>query len=157
MEDLDGRWRRAHLHQLVHQVVRNAVVVRVKGDVIVNVHSGTGPFAQVEPLGWERTQCGLVYRRELGRSGPLALAEWPLVDPVAQFPDSLVQLLNREEPPMPQRGDDPALGQLHTRFDLRLVTRLVWPRRNHSDAVMYGHLLIGRIQVGIVATGFDHA
>jgi hypothetical protein len=27
----------------------------------------------------------------------------------------------------------------------------------HSDAVRYGHLLIGRVQIGILATGFGHA
>src|ERR1041385_6185544 len=51
VEDLDGRWRRAYFHQLLHQVVRHAVVVRVEGDVIVDVDSGTRPIAQVETLG----------------------------------------------------------------------------------------------------------
>jgi hypothetical protein len=36
-------------------------------------------------------------------------------------------------------------------------TRPIWPRRNHSDAVVHGHLLISRIQVGIVAAGFGDA
>src|SRR5436309_3234822 len=54
VEDLDGRWRRAYFHQLLNQVVRHAVVVRVEGDVIVDVDSGTRPIAQVETLGGQR-------------------------------------------------------------------------------------------------------
>jgi hypothetical protein len=57
--DLDGRRRRAHFHQFLNQVVRQAVVVHVEGNVIVDVDSGTRPFAQVETLGRQRTQSGL--------------------------------------------------------------------------------------------------
>jgi hypothetical protein len=40
IEKLNGRRCRAHFHQLVHQVVGNAVVVRVEGDVVIDVHTG---------------------------------------------------------------------------------------------------------------------
>jgi len=81
----------------------------------------------------------------------------PLVDPAAQFSDSLVQLLNREELPIPQRCDDPAFNQKHSEFNLGLVPGLVGPRRNHTHAIVHGHLLIGGIQIGIVAARFGHA
>jgi hypothetical protein len=55
-----------------------------------------------------RAQHGLVHRYELRRPGAFAFAEWALVDPVAQLPNRLVQFLNREKLPMPERGDDPA-------------------------------------------------
>src|SRR5215470_7196851 len=97
VEDLDGRRRRAYFHQLLNQVVRHAVVVRVEGDVIVDVDSGTRPFAEVETLRGERTHRRLVQCRELRSSGALALTERSLVDSVAKLPDRLVQLFNREE------------------------------------------------------------
>ena len=40
MEDLDGRRRRAYFHQFLNQIVRDAVVVRVEGDVIVDILCG---------------------------------------------------------------------------------------------------------------------
>ena len=58
---------------------------------------------------------------------------------------------------MAQRRDDPAFTQLYTRFDLGLVTWLVGPRRNHAHAVVHGHLLIGGVQVRIVAAGSRHS
>ena len=48
IEDLDGRRCRAHFHEVVHQVVRHAVVVRIKSDVVIDVDSGAGPLAEIE-------------------------------------------------------------------------------------------------------------
>jgi hypothetical protein len=100
---------------------------------------------------------GLSTARELSGSRTFTFAERPLVDSVAKPPNRSVQLLNRKELPIPQCGDDPTLGQLYTRFDLGFVTGLVRPCRNHSDAVMHRHLLISRIQIGIVPAGFGNA
>src|ERR1700756_815434 len=47
----------SHFHQLLDQRVRHAVEVAVEGDVIVDVHAGSGPLAHVEPFGRQRTQC----------------------------------------------------------------------------------------------------
>ena len=45
-----------HFHQLVHQVVGNAVVVRVEGDVVIDVHTGAAPLAEIKRLGGKRVQ-----------------------------------------------------------------------------------------------------
>jgi hypothetical protein len=37
MENLDRRGRGAHLHQLLIQVIRNAVIVRTEGDLLIDV------------------------------------------------------------------------------------------------------------------------
>src|SRR5271166_224100 len=71
--------------------------------------------------------------------------------------DGLVQFLDREELPMAKRRDDPAFDQLYARFDLGLVARLVRSCRNHAYAVVHGHLLIRRIEIGIVAASFRDA
>jgi hypothetical protein len=44
---------------------------------------------------------------------------------IAQLKDRLVQLPDGEKLPMTERGDDPALGQLHGRFDLGFIARLI--------------------------------
>src|SRR3984957_12051970 len=54
IKDLDGRRCRTHFHQVVHQVVRHAVVVRIKSDVVIDVHSGAGPLAEIKRLGRKR-------------------------------------------------------------------------------------------------------
>jgi len=51
IEDLDGRSCRAHLHQLLHQVVRHAVIVGVERDVVIDVHAGAGPLAEIGKVG----------------------------------------------------------------------------------------------------------
>ena len=65
VEKLDGRGRRAHFHQLLHQVVRHTVKVRVEHDVVVDVDPCAGPLAQIERLGGQRVQRGLIKSREL--------------------------------------------------------------------------------------------
>ena len=68
VEKLDGRGRRAHFHQLMHQVVRDAVIVRVENDVVVNVDPCARPLAEIERLGGQRIQRGLIQSCELRRT-----------------------------------------------------------------------------------------
>ena len=58
---------------------------------------------------------------------------------------------------MAQCRNDPSLGQQYAGFDLGLVARLIRARGHDAHAVVHGHLLIRRIQIGIVAAGFRHA
>src|SRR5712691_6448393 len=44
MEKLDGRGRRTHFHEFLHQVVRHAVVVGIENDVVVDVDPCAGPL-----------------------------------------------------------------------------------------------------------------
>jgi hypothetical protein len=48
VEDLDRVRVRAYFHQLMHEVVRNAVVLGVEDDVAVNVHPSARPPAEIE-------------------------------------------------------------------------------------------------------------
>jgi len=58
--------------------------------VIVNVDPYVGPSTEIERLGGQRIQRGLVESGELRCPRAFALAEWPLVNTVAQFADGLV-------------------------------------------------------------------
>jgi hypothetical protein len=111
MEDLDGRRCRAHFHQVMHQVVRHAVVVRIKSDVVTGVHVGAGPLAEIKRLGAKRIERRRIQGRELRCSSTFAFAKWSLIDAVAQLAYGLVQFLNGEELSMTQCSDDPTFGQ----------------------------------------------
>ncbi len=52
VQDLDGRGRRVDLDQFVDQVIGHAVETAVEGDVVVDVHAGLGPLAEVERFAW---------------------------------------------------------------------------------------------------------
>ena len=82
VQDLDGRHRRADLHNLLHQVVRHAVEVPVEGYVIVDVHARTCPFADLESLSRQWLQRRFVERFEDTRATAIPLAEGPVVEPV---------------------------------------------------------------------------
>jgi hypothetical protein len=64
MEDLDRSRRGAHLHSLPGQLIRNAVVVPVVFNVIVNVYASGLPVAELIPLSRQRAQRGLVHGLE---------------------------------------------------------------------------------------------
>ena len=67
-----------------------------------------------------------------------------------QLTDGGVQLGEREEAPIAQLGDDPARRHLHGDLDLRLVARLVGPRRNDGGVVVRRHLGIAAIHRRLV-------
>jgi len=71
------------------QVVRNAVIVRVEDDVIVNVDPCARPLAEIKALGGQRIQCRLVESDEMRRTRAFSFAERPLVDTLAQLADGL--------------------------------------------------------------------
>ena len=54
---------------------------------------------------------------------------------------------------MSQPGQDPALHHLDADFDLRLVTSLVGPRRDHCGAVMPRHVGVGSVHQRLVEAG----
>jgi len=68
---LDGRRCRAH-SQLVHQVVGNAVVVRIESDV-VSMFTRRGTIAEIERLGGKRIQRRLIDRRDCDAREPSRL------------------------------------------------------------------------------------
>jgi hypothetical protein len=68
--------------------------------------------------------------------------------------DGAIQLGEREEGAVPKAGQDPALDQQDTLLDFGFITGATHPRRDDRDLVVACHLLVGRIQVGLVAMRF---
>ena len=76
---------------------------------------------------------------------------------VEQLADGHVQFFQREELAVAQRRHDPALGHLHGIFDFGFVPRLVRPRGHDAEAAVQREVVIGRIQIRIVAVRLGHA
>jgi len=86
-----------------------------------------------------------------------AFLEGPLDQPFQQFADRTVQFLEREELAMAQRGHDPTLGNLNADFDFGFVAGFARPCRQHTDAIVRRHLLVSRVQIGLVAARLTHS
>ena len=67
-----------------------------------------------------------------------------------------VQLIQSEEPVMPQAGQDPALRQQHALFGLGFIAGFIRARREDGRPVVLGPLLVAGVDVGIVAAGAAH-
>ena len=68
--------------------------------------------------------------------------------------DAGIELGKAVEDAIAQPTQHPALDDADAGFDLGLVARLVGARGNYTHTVVHGHLLVRRVQVGIVAAGF---
>ena len=54
MKDFDRRWSRAHFHRLACQRVRHAVPVPIECHMVIDVHAGLCPVAQIVTAGGQR-------------------------------------------------------------------------------------------------------
>ena len=121
LEELDGRRRQPRVEPLVHEAVRDRVVMVVDLDVVVDVDTRGLPLGVDEGLGRQRAQRRLVETfEELAAARPVA-AHRAGVEVLEQLGDACVERGQRKEGLVPQAGEDPALGDLHRHFDDRLV------------------------------------
>ena len=65
--------------------------------------------------------------------------------------DRRVQRAELEEGLVAEPGEYPPLGQKYTVFDRSLVAGFPWACRDHDGAVVGGEILVGAIDVGLVA------
>ena len=97
VEDLQGLPRQVRFYLLVYQRVRDAVIVPLDFNVIVDVDCGRLPLSKLVARGRQRLQRRLVELREQAGAAAFALAERPLVEPHQQLGNSLVDLIEGEE------------------------------------------------------------
>ncbi len=156
-EDLDRRGRHPDVHLRADQPEGHTVVVAVDRDVIVDVDGRLPPLRLFIGYGWQGLGGRPVPRLKELPPGALELAQGPGIQPLQEFTDRGDQLSQGREEAMAQGGGDPALHNQDPAFHLRLVARPPGPGGHHGAAVMFGERLVGRIQVGLVATGLEHA
>src|SRR6058998_2548072 len=68
-----------------------------------------------------------------------------------QFFDSLIEVGDGEELPMPERGQYPTFHDADGVFDLGFVARFVGPGGQDRNAVVLSHLVIGAVEIRLIA------
>jgi hypothetical protein len=156
LEHLHHRRGEAHVAALPGQLVRNAVVVVLDLDVVVDVHRHRLPRrVLVSPRRQRPQRCSLHLLEE---TAPRArhLLEGPFVEPVQALGDGHVGLGEGEEGVLTQARQDPPFGEQHPCLHLGLVARLRRPRRDDHAPVVGGHLLVRPVDLRLVAVGPGH-
>ena len=153
VEALDHPGRDPGLKLDADQLIGNAVVMAADLDVIIERDADPTPLGQLVALGGKGKEGRTVERLVLGTPGAWKLAEAPGVEVLEKLADRGVELPEREEGPVPQPGQNPALGHLDGALDLGLVPRPADPGRQSRRAVMGQTLGVGRVDPGLVAAG----
>ena len=100
MKNLDGGWSRAHFDHFARERIRRTVETAVENDVVIDVHFGARPLAQVKPFGRQRPQSGTIKRREQTRPRSFTFAKGALVQLDEQLADRQVEFPNIEKLPV---------------------------------------------------------
>ena len=144
----------AHVDLLPHQPVRDAVVVAVDVDVVVDVDDRRLPLGEFVARGRQRLHRRPVDGLEDARREPWSFLNGRVLRSTSNVADGGVELFEAEELAIAQPRQNPALGQEHARLDGRFVTRIIWPRRENGGPVVTRQIAVGRVGLGLVATGF---
>ena len=156
VKDLDGGLGGTHVDLFVDEGVGDAVVVLFELDVVVDVDAGFLPDGEFVGLFRKRLEGRLVQLFEELAAGATEVFHRPGVEFVEQLADGLVQIGQAEEGVVAQTGQDPALDHLDAHFRLGLVFGLANAGGDDGRAVVFGQVLVGGIQIGLVAAGvFD--
>ena len=129
-EDFDGQLRHPGLDARVDQLIRHAVEVVIDLDVIVDVHAAGLPVASSYRVRGSGRNADLIDLLEEGAPADAKALHRPRVDCVDSRVDGRVEVRQGEEGLMPQRSQDPPLGDLDTHLDLGLVGRGRHPSRD---------------------------
>ena len=91
MKDLHGGGGPACVHLLPNQLVGHAVVMPLQLHVVIDVHPQSLPVAKAVRLGGQRSQDGAIQLAEQIPAAALTFLEGPMIQPIPQFCDGLVQ------------------------------------------------------------------
>jgi len=154
LNDVDGV---SDLNLLADQPMRHAVVVPLELDVVVDPNSGFLPDAVVVGLGRKSP-----HRREiipLEDLSPVAcqLLEGSAVDRLQTFLQGLIELVQAVEDLIARGGQDLAFSDQDTGLRLRLVAGPSATSREHGDAEVLRHFVVGRVDLGLVEFRLGYA
>src|SRR4051812_47198506 len=150
---LDDAGSRAHVDELLSQLVGDAVVAVVEFDVVVDIGARALALGDLESQRRQWLHCRQVQGFECLASVAGKLLKAPLVELFDKLCDSVVELDHAEEPAIAEPRDDPALGDQYTHLDFGFALGLSGRRRDDDYAVVLGELVKRLIDVGIVAIG----
>ena len=157
-QHVDGRRRQAHVDGGVNQRMRDGVIVPVDLDVIIDIDAGVGPIGVDVAIPRQRLQRRPI--EALEERAPRAAAvrfHRPVIEIDEQLGDPRVQRGQGEEGLVPQPRENPAFGDLHGDFDLRLVAGLRRSRGDDRRPVVPRPLRIRPLDPRLIPTRIDHA
>jgi len=135
-EDLHGGVGKTNIELFVDQLVRDAVVVVVHLDVIIDIDPGALPFGISIGMNRKRFQHRFLKGFKQNLPGTLELLKGTVIESFELFCDGLSELTETEEGSVSQRSQDPVLHLKHSGFDLGLVLGFCHPSRNNDGPVM---------------------
>jgi len=152
-ENLDGLLGDASLDLLMHEVVRNAVVMLGDLDVIIEVDPAALPLGILVRLirQWGQRRAIELLEQVAPTSSPAAQRSIVQLD--KERVDRLVEGGEREEAAVAQARQDPSPDDLDPDFDLGFVARPIRPCRHDGGAVMAGEIGIGPGDQRLVKAG----
>ncbi len=141
------------VHYRPSQAVGHAVPVSQHLDMVVEPDPTAPPVGILVGLGRQLQQGSALEAVEQGLPAAADVTHGAGVQRLQQLADGGVGLVQAEQPPVAQAGQDPALDDLYPNLDLGLVARLADPGRHHGRAVVRRHLLVGAVDPGLIAAG----
>jgi hypothetical protein len=115
------------------------------------MHLGPAPFPEGVRRGRQGSQRGLFECLKARTATAVDLLERPRVQILEQLGDRGVELAEREERPVAESRQDPALDDLYAGLDLGFVAWLSRARRQDRQTIVLGKVLIARVEFGLVA------
>jgi len=110
MEDLYRVSGEACFQLLVGELIRNAVIVAIDLDMVVDVHAHRRPVSHDIALGGKRLQRGSIQGGIERGPGPFPLAERPLIQALKPFAQGLVEFGQGKEFFVAECRDQPPFG-----------------------------------------------
>jgi len=153
---LDDAGSRAHVDELLPQLVGDAVVAVVEFDVVVDVGARGLALGDLESQLREWLHCRQVQGFECLTSVARELLKAPIVELLYELGDGVVELDQAEEPTIAEPCEDPALGDQYTHLDFGFALGLSRRCRDDDHAVVLRELVERLVDVRIVAIGARH-
>src|SRR6516165_2545280 len=152
-EDLDGLLGNPRLDLLMHEIVRDAVVMLGDLDVIIEVDPAALPFGILVRLIRQGGQRRTIELLEQFAATSSPAAHRSIVQLDKKRVDRLVEGGEREEAAVAQARQNPSPDDLDPDFDLGFVARTIRSRWNDGGAVMAGEIGIGPVDHRLVKAG----
>jgi len=156
-EDLHRVRAQSDLAVLTGELIGNAVVMAVDLEVVIDADLRHLPGGELVESIRKRLQRRPVQALEQAATASRQLLEGAVIEPGESFGDDRIRLGDREEGEVADAGQDPALGHQHPGLDLGLVSGLARAGGDDGTAVVLGQLLVGAVQLGLVAVTPDDA
>src|SRR4030042_5240573 len=152
-EDLHGGIRKPDIELFMDQLVRDAVVVMVHLDVIVDIDPGALPFGIDIGMNRQRFEDRFFKGFEQELTGSFELLKGAIIQSLQFFCDGLFELAEAQEGSVSQWSQNPVFHLEHSGFDLGLVLGFCHSGGNNDGLVTRCEIPAGGIEGRVVTAG----